>query len=528
MQELERGGASPETQLDASIGLRRLAESGILVRHRGGRVGFRHALLRDTVYQSVARRQREAIHRAAYDYYRRQDRLADGVRLPQMAFHAARSGLKEEAGRLYLDLAARRSRAARLPRRRDAVQERDREHRRRRSDVPRGGDPGAGRVRYRLGRHDDAIGDYDAALGLARQVGATAAQIDVLLDEGIVLDLAREWPRAAAVTEEAAALIAADPTLDTPVVEARLLMSRGRSFTRGDKMAEAHETFARAIAAAEPLGEEAYDAYTTSMSLGGYVTATLGKYDVAEEWTSRVLKVYEEHGDIFGIATTLINRGTLWFLTGRFDRLIAELERSVALSREYGMTLLESLCVRDLGEIYLSLGKPVEGERYIQRAHAMYVRSMGENAARAVSCELQLARLKWWSGDVAAAQEIFQRASAQQAVAQASGPSDAVLTGSERLMLDQVGVAVGAGSAAEFDALIARGHELALQPQDIVELIEWKGLAALRAGRRLEAIPLFEEALTMAEQKAPLVTDRVRAQLMAARADDAGPVTMKA
>ena len=145
--------------------------------------------------------------------------------------------------------------------------------------------------------------DYDAALGLARQAGSTAAQIDVLLDEGIVLDLAREWPRAAAATEEAAALIAADPTLDTPVVEARLLMSRGRSFTRGDKMAEAHETFARAIAAAEPLGEEAYDAYTTSMSLGGYVTATLGKYDVAEEWTSRVLKVYEEHGDIFGIAT---------------------------------------------------------------------------------------------------------------------------------------------------------------------------------------------------------------------------------
>ena len=107
LQELERHGISAETQLDAGIGLRRLIESGILSRHRGGRAGFRHALLRDTVYQSVSAPQREAIHRAAYEYYRRQDRLADGARLPPMAFHAARSGLKVEAGRLYLDLAGR-------------------------------------------------------------------------------------------------------------------------------------------------------------------------------------------------------------------------------------------------------------------------------------------------------------------------------------------------------------------------------------------------------------------------------------
>jgi len=69
-QELERAGAWTETQLDAGIGVRRLAESGILTQHRGGRVGFRHALLRDTVYQSVPAPQREIIHRAAYDYYR--------------------------------------------------------------------------------------------------------------------------------------------------------------------------------------------------------------------------------------------------------------------------------------------------------------------------------------------------------------------------------------------------------------------------------------------------------------------------
>jgi tetratricopeptide (TPR) repeat protein len=527
LQELERGGVAAETQLDAGIGVRRLVESGILSRHRGGRVGFRHALLRDTVYQSVSGPQREAIHRAAYDYYRHQDRLAEGARLPPMAFHAARSGLKVEAGRLYLDLAGRaRARHGYLDAEllfKNAIDNLPAEDQMSRIAATQG----RAQMRYRLGRHEDAIGDYSAALELARQAGSKSAQIALLLDEGIVLDLVREWPRAETATEEAAALIASDETLATPVVQARLLMSRARSFTRTDKLAEAHATFARAIAIAEPLGEEAYDAYTTSMSLGGFVTATLGKYDVAEAWTNRVLQVYEDHGDIFGICITLINRGSLWFLTDKFDRLLAELERAVGLTREYGMTLLESLCVRDLGEIYLSLGKPVEGERYIRRAHAMYAQSLGENAARAVSCELQLARLKWWSGDVAAAEEIFRKVTAQQAVAQAAGPSDAVLTGSERLMLDQVGVALGPGTAAEFDALIARGQELALQPQDIVELVEWKGLAALRAGRRDEAIPLFEQALAMAEEKARLVTDRVRAQLTSAGGGAPAPASMQ-
>ncbi|HVV50367.1 MAG TPA: tetratricopeptide repeat protein, partial [Polyangia bacterium] len=277
----------------------------------------------------------------------------------------------------------------------------------------------------------------------------------------------------------------------------------------------------------EPLGEEAYDAYTTSMSLGGYVAASAGRYELAQDWNDRVLKVYEDHGDIFGICTTLINRSTLWFLTGRLDLFVSELERGVSLCREYGMAMLEVLCVRNLGEIHLLMGKPAESEPYIQRARAMYAKSIGEGAALAVFIELQLARAKWWSGEIAAAQEIYDKVRTQQAAAEAAGASDAILTGSERLLLDQVGVALGSGSAAEFDALIARGHTMSLQPQDIVELIEWKGLAALRAGRRAEAIPLFEEAMAMAQQKAPLVTERVRAQLTAALGGGPAPASMQ-
>jgi len=527
VQELERGGVSAETQLDAGIGVRRLVESGILSLHRGGRAGFRHALLRDTVYQSVSAPQREAIHRAAYDYYRRQDRLPEGVRLPPMAFHAARSGLKVEAGRLYLDLAGRaRARHGYLDAEllfKNALENIPAEDQTGQIAAAQG----RAQMRYRLGRPEDALADYGAALTRARAADSKAAQIDVLLDEGIVLDHVREWPRAEAATAEATALIDSDPALATPVVTARLVMSQARGLWRGDKAVEAVEAFKRAIEVGEPLGDEAYEAYTTSMSLGSSAAAALGQFALSEAWSDRILRVCEEHGDIVGICYALINRSVLSFLTDQIDRLLVDLERAVQISREFGMPLAESMCVRDLGEIYLSLGKPVEGEPYIRRAHAMYTQAFGEMAARSINCEVQLARLKWWSGDVEAAGEIFRKVTAQQAAALTAGQSDSILTGSERLALDQVGTALGTGSAAEFDALIARGQELALQPQDIVELVEWKGLAALRAGRRHEAIPLFEEALALAEKSARLVSDRVRRQLMATTNEASLPASME-
>ena len=79
--------------------------------------------------------------------------------------------------------------------------------------------------------------------------------------------------------------------------------------------------------------------------------------------------------------------------------------------------MIEGLCVRNLGEMYLLLGKATEGERTMQRARAIYAKSLDEGAAFAVNIELQLARLKWWSGDVAAAREIFLKVKAQQAAA---------------------------------------------------------------------------------------------------------------
>jgi len=518
LQELERAGTAPETQLDAGIGLRRLVESGILSRHRGGRVGFRHALLRDTVYQSVPAPQREATHRAAYEYYRRQDRLPEAVRLPPMAFHAARCGLKADAGRLYLDLAARaRARHAYLDAEllyKNAIENLPADDQARQIAAAQG----RADMRYRMGRHQDALADYAAALERARAAGAQAAQVDILLDEGVCLDMMRDWPRAEAVTEEAGALIASHPELATPVVNARLLMSRGRSLHRLDKQPEALETFKKAIEVSAPLGEEAYVPYTQSLSLGGYIASMLGNFDEAEAAFARVVTVFEEHGDMWGLGAALINRATLSFLQGKIDRLLADYERNIQLSRQMGMALFETLCTRDLGEVYLALGQTAQAEPYIRRALQMYVLEFGELGARTVNCEVQLARCKWYAGDVPAAAELFAKVAAKQRDAEASGNSDAVLIASDKIYLDQVALALAGGSPAQYDALIARAKELSMAPQDVVELIEWKGISAVRSGRIDEGLTHLHEALAMAEQSAGLVADRIRNQIAMARA----------
>ena len=144
----------------------------------------------------------------------------------------------------------------------------------------------------------------------------------------------------------------------------------------------------------------------------------------------------------------------------------------------------------------------------------------GENATRTANAEVLLARIKWYRGEVDSAAQIVQRLLARQGEAQAAGRADAILNASERLALDVVDLALRSCTEPivdeAFDKLIARGRELSLQPQDVVEMIEFKALSALRAGRRPDAQRYFAEALAEAEKNAQLAADRVRGQIGAA------------
>ena len=515
LQELERAGLPTETQLDASIGLGRLADSGILARHRGGRVGFRHGLLRDSVYQSVPAPERESIHRAAYEYYRRHDRLPDPARLPQMAFHASRSGQRAEAGRLYLDLAGRASaRHAYLDAEllfRDALGNLPEEETARRITAAQG----LGMMRFRLGRYSDSLKDMSAALELSRKVDAKAAQIEILLDEAVVADWAMDWPRSRARAEEADALVAREASLGTPSVESRLVLARGRTALRRDRFLEAAGHFKRAVALAEKLGDGGYEAHTLGLSLLSWCEATLGHHAEAEEAISQALRLFEEHGDVIGSLSGLQNRCSLWLMTNQMDKMIADYLRIIQVSREFGFVMSECMAVKDLGEIYFILGRDDEALPHARRGIEMYRQILGDGASRVYNAELLLARIFCHQGDVAGAAEIVRRLIVAQAEAVAAGRGDAILSDIERAVLDAMELGLGEGNDAGFDKLVEKGRALLMQPQDVVEIMEWKALAALREGRQADGVRYLEDALGEAESKAQLAADRVKRQLAA-------------
>src|SRR5262249_51469274 len=188
--ELERGNAAAAFPLDAGVAIERLTTLGLLVLHRGERVGFRHALIRDGIEETIPPERRRNLHHAAFRFYRSATWLPPARRLPLLALHASGSGLDAEAARLYLDLAeqARGRHAyveaeAMYSRSLDLVPANDT---RRRTVATRG----RGLMRYRLGRDDDALGDLGAAPEQVRTAGDAAAALEMLLDQATGLDWA--------------------------------------------------------------------------------------------------------------------------------------------------------------------------------------------------------------------------------------------------------------------------------------------------------------------------------------------------
>ena len=96
IQEADAEGLGAMFPIDPGVATRRLLSQGLLVAHRGERLSFRHALIREPAVAALPAQVRERLHGAAFRYYGRAG-LADAERLPRLALHAAASGRRGEA-----------------------------------------------------------------------------------------------------------------------------------------------------------------------------------------------------------------------------------------------------------------------------------------------------------------------------------------------------------------------------------------------------------------------------------------------
>ncbi|HXU04929.1 MAG TPA: hypothetical protein VN903_28400, partial [Polyangia bacterium] len=528
MRVLEREGAPLESQLDANVGLDRLVTSGLLVRHRQRLVGFRHGLLRDAIYRTLAAERSQQIHRAAHDYYLAADGMSDEERLPRVALHAQRGGLRDESAGIYLDLARRAERRHHYFDAEilfgNAVDNL--------SDELRGSQveaaQGRGLMRFRVGRLDDSLQDLTRACALARAVGDKRKEMELLLDESMVLDWASDYGRSAETTERAGNLYELELSAGgrSALLEARLAYAKGRALHRRERDAEAAPLFERSVGLAADLGPEAYETLMQASNLLGWSYAMTSRHDDAERTFRHNIALCEAAGDMFNLTVVLQNRGILSLLTKRVDRMLDDYRRMIDIARENGLGLAEMAAQKDIGEVYLMVGKLAKAEPEVRRAIEVGRAVAGARSRWALASTLLLARLLVFQDRLAEARTLSREIRQRQAEARSEGltecdfgPGDVLMHRMVDLACDGAPDGAGAEPDAGWRSLLEDAAKITQQPQDTVEMLEIWGLAALRAGRKSDAVDRLRQALQLSERSADVVAERVRASL--ARAEDA-------
>ncbi|WP_437589570.1 serine/threonine-protein kinase [Sorangium sp. So ce1000] len=532
LHRLDEHGEADDLPLDAAVAVKRLIAAGLLVQDRRGRIGFRHALVREAVGRGAPEPLRRRVHLAAFKLHRDAASDEDGARdaphikderLIPFAYHAAQAGLGEVAEIAYLTLAERaRARHAYL----DAETLYSRALEQPIEPTGPGGGPpsrrapggarpdraaahrGRGLMRYRLGRYHDALADFASARAIARARGDIAAQIDILLDEATALDWMEEFKSSEERVEEAGVL--ADEITLSPALVARLALGAGRTLHRFSQEEEAAAALERAASAAAALGDEGYETLVISLLMLGFVLQGLGRLDEAEDALGRAIALCEAHHDTLHLCSVTNNRALLWACRGDKARMIADLERVLALARDLGQGALERVGEYNLGE-YLYLMDDLEAARpHIDRALEIERRRLC-GACRPVALLLKV-RFLFYCGEQAEARALFERMCEMQERARMEGRADELMVPSEEVfcaMLDLATQDGGAADDAAWDALVDRSAQSSVG-QEHIEVLEICAVTALRRGRLAAARSALSAALEAAERIPNVMGDRLR------------------
>lgn len=506
LSALERDKLPDDMRLDAGVGVRRLLDSGLLVR-RKHTFNFRHALLRDAVYQTLPEAERTRLHRAAFEAYRTLD-LPDGERLPRLAFHAAQSGQRALAAESYLTLArgyargqayleAESAYSATL----DNLEPSDA----RVIEAARG----RGLMRSRLGRQESALSDLRTARERACAVGAIEQALELMLDEATVLD----WMRETRQSEQLAMTVAATQHALSPLLRARVMMSLARTHHRRGEIEASISLGHEAVRLAETLGDEGYETRIIAELMLATVYAFTGKTELAQRWSEQVIGEATSRGDILHIASAYCNRAALWHCLRDVARLREDLSHTVQLSREIGEASLEWVAVYNLAESEYVLSRMSEARACAERALELATQLFGELHRDVTSCELLLARIDLYSEEHAGARAHVQNIRERIARGRAAGEREAELELNQLTLLQMVELSLSAAGAEAWQELLNRVRGLELQPMEEVELLERASLALREAGRFAEARALYEQAREVSAQKPNLISERVEARL---------------
>ncbi len=470
--------AALETLLDAGVGLRRLAEAGILVRHRSGRYSFRYGVLRDATYGLSPEAQRVQVHALAYRFYDRHAHSGDDERLPRLAYHAARAGMRAEARALFVTLGDK-------ARRRHAYLEAANLYSQAREQTPPEDKAtlmpvvlAHGLMQFRLGLYERALSRLGEARTLAADVGDKDREFEALIEMATALDFLYHREQSSACVEDAAALV--QESTD-PLTRARIVFGRARSLFRASELAASQPGLREAVKIAESLGDAGYETHVAAMQLAGAVAASLGNLDEAEAIFDSLLVLCEKHGDAMHETAALGNRAWVWLPRGNFAQLRKEYERGLKLARENCFSAVETDLIHNLAEVSLLTGDLDAADGYAARNVALSDRMSGQNPSSPLMMTLLRGRVGLARNDEATARAHFESMQKRGAAAAAAG-QPVELAPSDLVLQDMVDLASRDASNEEWAALLARSKECSVQFEPI-EVWAMHGLWSARRGR---------------------------------------------
>jgi len=340
---VERSGG-PMTMIDLDVGLRELTAAGILVETpRGHR--FRQPLVEEGIYATTDDSVRRMIHEAALAHCSALPATAGSI-AARMARHAEAVGASAVAASAFAalgEIAEREHRAF------------DAEHgwtgalrNLTARDAPRARAwLGLGRARRELQRLHLALAALDEATAVAREVGASALEVEALLERAIVLDFAEDYDGSRAVAMAARARFATDATL-TGRLAIDVELAEARSVYREQKFTEAVPLLRSVLEEARRLRRHRPAAIAGLLL--GCALSDLRELDEAERVFTQLLSDCEEQGDRFHLAAAYGNRAWLWSARGAIERITDDLRVATQLAREAGHAYMERNVTHNLAE----------------------------------------------------------------------------------------------------------------------------------------------------------------------------------
>jgi serine/threonine protein kinase/tetratricopeptide (TPR) repeat protein len=343
---------------------------------------FKHALLRDVVYESVLKRDRRAYHRRAAEWLARRSGGRVGEYAGLIAEHYDRAQSAEDAAEWY-------GRAGRQARETHAPESAIGFYRKALafiSVVERGAEAdalalqalrmewyeGLGEVLRVQARYGEAIEAYQAMRAAAEALNAPAAQARAWNEIALVQSTQGDNRAASDSTRRAEKLARAEGRGPGARVElARALNLQSQAGSRLGEARSAMMLADRALSLVDEMGDAGRRVRADCLKSLGMAYHMLGRFDQAEEFKAQALELFREMGDRRSVGNLLNSLGETARLSGDYQAAFGRYQEALTIAREIGNRIGEILYFSNLGGTRVGLGQYAEAESDLRQTIEM-------------------------------------------------------------------------------------------------------------------------------------------------------------